>query len=48
MTDVLRDNVLDWPMDIEDLGNLANRMQICGYFAARKAAMEADIIVAPY
>ena len=48
LTDILTDNVLQSPIDIEELGNLANRMQICGYFAARKAAAEADIIVAPY
>ena len=38
LTDVLRDNVLDRPIDIEELGNLAANMEICGYYAARKAA----------
>ena len=48
LTNLLMDNVLERPMDIEELGELAGRMEICGYFAARKAAMEADVIVAPY
>jgi hypothetical protein len=40
--------VLVAPLDIEELGQLALKMQICGYYGAREAASDADIIVTPY
>lgn len=45
---LLAANVIAKPLDIEDLSALAHQMQVCGYFASRDAAAEADIIVTPY
>jgi hypothetical protein len=41
-------NILETPFEIEEIANLATRMKICGYYAARHAAAEADILVVPY
>lgn len=35
-------------MDIEEIGSMAQRMKICGYFAARNILGEADVIFTPY
>ena len=40
--------ILARPMDIEDIGAAAKSMQTCGYYAARRAALDADIIFLPY
>ena len=48
LTQILSDNILSAPTDIEELGNQATQMSICGYFAARRAQEHADIIVTPY
>lgn len=44
----LRDMILSKPMDIEDLASLGNRRSTCPYYASREAALESDIILAPY
>ena len=48
LTQILTDNIIGQPTDIEELAEHATRMQICGYFSARRAQAEADIIVTPY
>ena len=40
--------ILARPMDIEDIGAAAKSMETCGYYAARRAALDADIIFLPY
>ena len=35
-------------MDIEEIGESAKVMKICGYFSSRKAMSEADLIITPY
>lgn len=46
--DTMRDMVLAHPMDIEELAVLGKRRSICPYYASRRAAPEADIVLAPY
>ena len=48
LTQILTENILSAPTDIEELGNQAAQMQICGYFASRRSQSEADILVTPY
>jgi chromosome transmission fidelity protein 1 len=48
LTDILTDNILNEPLDIEELASLSGRMKICGYYAARQAAPLADILITPY
>ncbi|QDZ21842.1 DNA repair helicase [Chloropicon primus] len=40
--------ILSSPMDIEDIGVAAKKIEACGYYAARKAALDADIVFLPY
>lgn len=48
LTQILTQNILAEPTDIEELGSQAAKMQICGYYASRRAQTDADIIVTPY
>eukprot|EP00892_Ulva_mutabilis_P012133 jgi/Ulvmu1/9292/UM050_0041.1 len=41
-------NVLDKPMDIEDLVTMGTRRAVCPYYAARSAVPYADFVVVPY
>lgn len=44
----LVDTILERPIDIEDIEQLARKHQSCGYYGARKAALDADIVFLPY
>eukprot|EP00890_Picochlorum_soloecismus_P002305 jgi/Picsp_1/3075/NSC_01297-R1_atp-dependent rna helicase ddx11-like protein 8-like len=44
----LTDMILAEPMDIEDLASLGEKRATCPYYAARDAAIESDIVLAPY
>jgi len=44
----LADMILAEPMDIEDLASIGEKRATCPYYAARDAAMESDIVLAPY
>ena len=46
--DKLVRRILSGPMDIEDIGAAARKAETCGYYAARKAALDADIVFLPY
>ena len=48
LTSIITQNILTRPLDIEDLSEMSQRMQICGYYGARSAQSEADILVTPY
>ena len=45
---VLTDMILAEPMDIEDLATIGEKRATCPYYAARDAAIESDVILAPY
>ena len=45
---IIKDEIIQKPCDIEDLHKLAINDQLCGYFGARLASKDADMIVMPY
>ena len=45
---VMKDMMLSEALDIEDLASLGRKRGVCPYYAARDAAKEADIVLAPY
>ncbi|CDW73958.1 atp-dependent rna helicase [Stylonychia lemnae] len=45
LTDIISDSIVDKVHDIEEIGNLASSLKICGYFGSRKAMAEADVII---
>ncbi len=45
---VMKDMMLSEALDIEDLASLGRKRGICPYYAARDAAKEADVVLAPY
>jgi chromosome transmission fidelity protein 1 len=47
-THQFRDNVLATLPDIEDLHSLGKNLQICPYYASRKAIPRAEVITLPY
>jgi hypothetical protein len=44
----MQDAVLALPMDMEDLGKLGRRKEVCPYYAARAALPQADLVLLPY
>ena len=44
----MQDAVLALPMDVEDLGKLGRRKEVCPYYAARAALPQADLVLLPY
>ena len=44
----MQDEVLALPMDVEDLGKLGRRKEVCPYYAARAAVPQADLVLLPY
>ena len=46
--DKLVNRILAKPMDIEDIGKEARTIESCGYYATRRAALDADIVFLPY
>lgn len=40
--------MLALPMDVEDLGKLGRRKEVCPYYAARAAVPQADLVLLPY
>ena len=44
----LQDAVLALPIDVEDLGKLGRRKEVCPYYAARAAVPQADLVLLPY
>lgn len=45
---ILQEVILAEPMDIEDVGKQASQRECCGYYAARKAQCQADLVLMPY
>ena len=45
---LMKDMMLSEALDIEDLASLGKKRGICPYYAAREAAKESDIVLAPY
>jgi len=46
--DTVRDMILAQPIDVEELAILGKRRSVCPYYASRRVAPEADIVLAPY
>ncbi len=40
--------MLALPMDVEDLGKLGRRKEVCPYYTARAALPKADLVLLPY
>jgi len=42
------DQVLGWPLDVEDLSRSGSSLGICPYYGGRKLLAEADLVLVPY
>ncbi len=43
-----REGLLAAPRDVEELAALGSRKAVCPYYAARRAAPDADLLLVPY
>ncbi len=44
----MQDEILEAPMDVEELSRLGSRRACCPYYASRSALPGADLVLLPY
>ena len=44
----LQERILGTPMDVEELGRLGSRKNVCPYYGSRSAVPEANLVLLPY